>query len=143
MERNAAALAFFAFVRAFSQTWGITISSTILQNQLKKKLPEAFVSQFPQGVEIAYAAIPVIKDLPEPLRTEVRVAFADSMSLIWKTMVGLSGLGLISLLLLKEIKMIEHTDATYGLSDGAKQTQSDPEKQDGEKEVTAVAVAES
>ena len=63
VEHNASALAFFSFVRAFAQTWGITITSTILQNELKKKLPEAFLSQFPQGLEIAYAAIPIIKDL--------------------------------------------------------------------------------
>ncbi|TCD64696.1 hypothetical protein EIP91_003770 [Steccherinum ochraceum] len=130
VESTGSALAFFAFVRAFAQTWGITISATILQNGLKKKLPDAFVSQFPQGVEIAYAAIPVIKDLPEPLRTQVRVAFADSMSLIWKSMIGITGLGLISLLFLKEIPMRENTDATYGLEERGDIKKGDLEKQD-------------
>ena len=116
-------------MRAFAQTWGITISSTILQNQLKKTLPQAFVSQFPDGLEIAYAAIPVIKDLSEPLRTEVRVAFANSMSIVWKSMVGICGLGLISLLFLKEIKMNSHTDTNFGLTEDAKVAQSDTEKQ--------------
>ncbi|TCD69560.1 hypothetical protein EIP91_007184 [Steccherinum ochraceum] len=140
VEHTASALAFFAFVRSFAQTWGITISSTVLQNELKKKLPEQFVNQFPQGLEIAYAAIPVIKNLEEPLRTEVRVAFAQSMSIIWKTMIGISGLGLLSLLFLKEIKMVTHTDATYGLSDGErpKSKSIDPEK---DQVAVAVAVA--
>lgn len=97
-------------------------------------MPAAFLSQFPEGLDIAYAAIPVIKDLPEPLRTEVRTAFADSMSIIWKTMIGISGLGLISLLFLQEIKMISHTDATYGLTDGGSTSSSLP---DAEKEGTA------
>ncbi len=101
------------------KTWGITISSTILQNELKKKLPEQFVSSFPQGLEIAYAASPHIETLPEPLRTEVRVAFATSMSMIWKTMVGISGLGIISLFLLKEVEMKGHTDESFGLSNDA------------------------
>ncbi|KAJ7809521.1 hypothetical protein B0H14DRAFT_2607976 [Mycena olivaceomarginata] len=52
------ALAMFSFTRAFSQTWGITISSTILQNSLKN-LPSVFVAQFPPGFEIVDAAIPV------------------------------------------------------------------------------------
>lgn len=107
------------------QTWGITISSTILQNELHKKLPAAFIAQFPSGLEIAYAAIPRIHLLPEPLRTEVRVAFADSMSMIWKVMIGISGLGILALFLLQEIEMNNHTDTSYGLDE--KKGSEDPE----------------
>jgi hypothetical protein len=89
-NRAASALALFSFTRAFFQAWGITISSTILQvrcvlvlmwrwmptdagfqNMLEKKLPVDFVAQFPPGFEIAYAAIPAIKQLEEPLRKQV------------------------------------------------------------------------
>ena len=98
-----------------SQTWGITIAGTILQNQLKRGLPEAFTSQFASGVEIAYAAIPIIDQLDEPLKTEVREAFAASMSVIWKTMTGLCGAGILTLCLLREVPMIKHTDEAYGL----------------------------
>ncbi|KAH9951826.1 MFS general substrate transporter [Amylocystis lapponica] len=126
VERNAAALAFFAFLRSFGQTWGITISSTILQNQLKKRLPAAFAAQFPEGSEIAYAAIPQIGALPEPLRTEVRAAFAASMAVIWQTMIGIGGLGLLTLFLLREVQMHEHTDESFGLHVG--QVQGDDER---------------
>jgi len=115
VSRTASALAFYAFVRAFAQTWGITISATILQNELKKKLPSAFVSQFPDGSEIAYAAIPLINGLEEPLRSQVRTAFAESMAVVWKTMIGISGLGVITLLGLKEIPMNTVTDEAFGL----------------------------
>ncbi|KAH8103096.1 iron permease [Cristinia sonorae] len=131
VEHTASALAFFAFVRSFAQTWGITLASTVLQNELKRKLPADFLSAFPDGLEIAYAAIPAIRSLQEPLRTEVRVAFADSMSIVWKTMIGISGLGLLSLLFLQEIKMVSHTDATYGLTEGPRSVQSELEKQEG------------
>lgn len=43
------------------------------------------------------------------------MAFADSMSLVWKVMVGISGLGVLSLLLLKEVEMNSHMDDSYGL----------------------------
>ncbi|KAF7343337.1 MFS domain-containing protein [Mycena venus] len=86
--RAASALALFSFTRSFFQAWGITISSTILQNMLKKKLPAEFVAQFPPGFEIAYAAIPAIKQLEEPLKKQVQAAFAESMSAVWKTMIG-------------------------------------------------------
>ncbi|KAI0637536.1 iron permease [Trametes polyzona] len=115
ISRNASALAFYTFCRTFAQTWGITISGTILQNQLNNRLPPAFAAQFPAGVEISYAAIPIIGRLEPALRDEVRVAFADSMTVIWQVMVGLCGLGILSLLLLKEMPMLKHTDETYGL----------------------------
>ena len=118
VERSAAALAFFAFVRSFAQSWGITISATILQNELKKKLPEAFVAQFPGGVEIAYAAIPIVKGLPEPLKDEVRVAFADSMITIWRTMIGISALGVVSVFFMEEIDMRVTMDDRFGLTEG-------------------------
>ncbi|KAI0640583.1 iron permease [Trametes meyenii] len=116
-SRNAAALAFYTFSRTFAQTWGIAIAGTIMQNQLKGRLPAAFTAQFPSGVEIAYAAIPIIRELQEPLQTQVREAFAESMAVIWKTMVGLCGAGILSLLLLKEVPMVKHIDDTYGLED--------------------------
>ncbi|OJT04410.1 hypothetical protein TRAPUB_4866 [Trametes pubescens] len=117
VSRNAAALAFYTFSRTFAQTWGIAISGTILQNQLKDRLPAAFTSQFPAGVDISYQAIPLIANLEEPLRSEVRAAFASSMAVIWKVMVGLCGVGILTLFLLKEVPMVKHTDETYGLKE--------------------------
>ncbi|KAJ7584102.1 iron permease [Mycena floridula] len=117
VERTAAAMAFLSFSRSFAQAFGITVSSTILQNELTKSLPIDFVSQFPQGAQIAYAAIPLIKNFPEPLQSQVRVAFASSMSTVWKVMVGIGGLGLISVAFLEEVPMQMHTDKTFGLQE--------------------------
>ena len=128
VERTAGALAFYAFVRSFAQTWGITIASTILQNELKKKLPGEFVSQFASGSEIAYAAIPIIGNIAEPLRTEVRTAFALSMSIVWKTMIGIAGAGIITLVFLKEVPMNTVTDQSYGLNAAQESRSSDEEQ---------------
>ncbi|KIJ30066.1 hypothetical protein M422DRAFT_268422 [Sphaerobolus stellatus SS14] len=126
VNRSASALAFFSFIRSFAQAWGITLSSTVLQNELKKNLPEAFLSRFPDGLQIAFAAIPHIKSLPEPLRTQVREAFADSMSTVWKVMIGISGLGLLSVLLLKEIPLQQTTNETYGLRNDKEEHDVEP-----------------
>jgi hypothetical protein len=99
------------------QSWGITISSTILQNELKKTLPASFASQFPQGVEIAYAAISKISVLQEPLQSEVRQAFAMSMATVWKIMMGISGIGLLTVFFLREMPLNTNVDANYGLKD--------------------------
>ncbi|KAJ7124307.1 iron permease [Mycena epipterygia] len=115
--RAASALALFTFTRSFSQTWGLTISSTILQNTLEKKLPAAFVAQFPPGFEIAYAAIPVIRQLEEPLRKQVQAAFADSMAVIWQTMIGIAGLGLLFSFLMADVPMNTTVDESYTLKE--------------------------
>ncbi|KAG9050249.1 hypothetical protein FS837_006690 [Tulasnella sp. UAMH 9824] len=115
---NAHALAFFAFVKSYSQTWGITLGATILQNQLKTKLPAEFLTMFPSdGVDITYAAIPQISGLPEPMRTEVRAAFASSLRVIWLAMIGICAVGLLSVLVMKEVKMHEATDEGWGLEE--------------------------
>ncbi|KAF7335243.1 MFS domain-containing protein [Mycena sanguinolenta] len=116
-NRAASGLALFTFTRAFFQTWGITISSTILQNMLEKKLPAAFVAQFPPGFEIAYAAIPAIKQLEEPLKKQVQAAFADSMAVIWQVMIGIAGLGFLLTLLMAEVPMSKSVDENYALKE--------------------------
>ncbi|KAG8973831.1 hypothetical protein FRB93_001660, partial [Tulasnella sp. JGI-2019a] len=87
-SETAHALALFAFVRNFAQTFGVTIGSTILQNELKKKLPPAFLETVSsRGAEIAYAVIPVVGSLQEPLQSQVRDAFAQSVQVIWRVMI--------------------------------------------------------
>ncbi|KAG8914324.1 hypothetical protein FRC00_014484 [Tulasnella sp. 408] len=99
-------------------TWGVTIGATILQNQLKAKLPKEFLGMFlSEGVEITYAAIPHILALPEPLRTEVREAFASSLRVIWLAMIGICALGLLCVLWMKELKLHESTDENWGMEE--------------------------
>jgi len=50
----------------------------------------------------------------------VRVAFASSLSTVWKAIVGLSGIGVLSLFLLKEVTMNFDTDEKYGLQEEKK-----------------------
>lgn len=68
-------------------------------------------------MEIAYAAIPQIKLLEEPLRSQVRVAFASSMSVIWQTMIGIAGLGLLFSLLMAEVPLQTVVDENYALKE--------------------------
>lgn len=87
------------------QVWAITVGGTVLQNELKKKLPADFVSQFPQGSAIAYSIIPVIPTLEEPLKTTVQIAFADSLKVFWQVLIGVAALGFISSFLMKDLPL--------------------------------------
>ncbi|KAH9933591.1 iron permease [Epithele typhae] len=120
VARSASALAFYNFARTFAQTWGVAISASVLQNELKANLPADFLRAFPAGVEIAYAAIPAIATLPQPLRDEVRAAFATSMASVWKAMLGFCAAGALSVALMREVPMQSHTDDAYGLDEGGK-----------------------
>ncbi|KAJ7774443.1 major facilitator superfamily domain-containing protein [Mycena olivaceomarginata] len=110
---SAQALAFYNYVRALAQTWGVTIGSTVLQNQLKKRLPLGFSQLFPEGIEIAYAAIPQIQGLPQPLKDQVRVAFAQSLSKLWELHIGLAGLGLLASLLMRGLPLHTQLDKKW------------------------------
>ncbi|GAA6035590.1 hypothetical protein JCM8097_004917 [Rhodosporidiobolus ruineniae] len=114
------AMAFYGFIRSFGQVFGIAIGSTVLQNQLAKKLPADFAAQFGEG-EIAFAAIPYIKGLAEPLRTLVRAAFADSLRTIWQVCIGVAGLGFLLSLGIQQMSLATETDQeNWGLKEKEK-----------------------
>lgn len=78
--------------------WGVTIGASILQNELTRKLPPAFVAQLPQGVQVAYTAIPGIKDLPAELQESVRQAFAESVRVVWIVLLSIAAATGVTLL---------------------------------------------
>ncbi|KAJ6482029.1 major facilitator superfamily domain-containing protein [Mycena vitilis] len=121
VTQNAQALALFIFMRNFSLVWGITVGGTILQNELHKRLPADFVAEFPGGVEIAYSIIPVIRTLQEPLKTQVRVAFAESLKVVWWTTTGIAGIGLLACLGMKHYKLHTTVDENWGMDEGEKE----------------------
>jgi len=115
VSQNGLAIAFFMFLRNFALVWGVTIGGTVLQNELQKHLPPAFAAQFPEGTVIAYATIPAISSLPEPMRTEVREAFAASLKVIWEVLLAVAGLGFFSSLLMKAVPLHSAVDDQWGL----------------------------
>ncbi|KAJ7235108.1 iron permease [Mycena haematopus] len=125
---NSAALSFLLFARTFSKSWSIAIRATILQNELQRQLPAAFIESFIPGQDLTYVSIPPIRSLSEPLQTEVRVAFANSLRLLWKVMLVLCGAGLLTVFTQREIPLHRKTDPKWGMKDGS----ADPEKVGGE-----------
>jgi hypothetical protein len=92
-----------------------------LQNSLNRRLPTDFIEELSSGVALSYSIIPQIAALPEPLRTQVREAFADGLKLIWQTMIGISGLGLLSVLLMEEVDMKASVDSRWALESKEKE----------------------
>lgn len=57
------ALSFHVFTRNLGNVFGITVGSTVLAQELGKRLPAEFLAMTPGGVAGAYAAIPSIASL--------------------------------------------------------------------------------
>ncbi|KAJ6470866.1 iron permease [Mycena sanguinolenta] len=120
VSKNANALALFIFTRNFGLIWGIAIGGTILQNELQSHLPADFVALFPGRVEIAYSTIPLIRTLPEPLRSEVRKAFAQALRKVWLVATGIACLGFLASLFMKAYPLHTSVDGNWGMEDSQK-----------------------
>lgn len=128
----AQALALFTFVSSFgqvssatwlfallshtesqNQTFGIVLGDSILQNVLMHRLPRSFVESALDkhgGSSFATSAIPQIAALPEPLRADVRRAFAAACRVVWWCMLPLGLLGLATNLGVVELPLHEEVD---------------------------------
>ncbi|KAH0828708.1 MFS general substrate transporter [Lanmaoa asiatica] len=113
VTQNAPALTFMWFLRSFAIVWGITIGSTILQNELAKKLPASFIQSLPQGAAIMYALIPQLSTLPPQTRLEVQDAFASSLAVLWRVSAAINGAGLVASLFMKGLSLNNTLDADW------------------------------
>jgi hypothetical protein len=97
--------------------WGITIGGAILQNELKTKLPPFFLAQFPQGVELAFAAIPSIQTLLQPLKDEVRETFGEALKVVWQVVLAIASAGFVSSLGMRQLQLHAKIDQAWGRED--------------------------
>ncbi|KAJ7580939.1 MFS general substrate transporter [Mycena floridula] len=121
LAHNAAAAAFMQFLRALGQAWGITVGGVVLQNELPARLPSEALVEAPNG-SLAYTIIPLIADLPDPVRTQVKIAFFESLRLVWIALGTLCGAALLSVLFMKDVPLRRTVDKKWGTqpSKGAK-----------------------
>jgi hypothetical protein len=139
---NAQALALFAFLRAMAQIWGIAFGSAILTNRLVVHLPDQYVSVAAGGIEKVYALIPEIPNLRQPLKSEVQYAFGESLRPIWYAWAGISFLGLLSSLLMRDVPLHSYIDEQWMLEDRATGEKSiSSERQSGDEMVDAPVTA--
>ncbi|KAJ7175341.1 MFS general substrate transporter [Mycena filopes] len=72
VSENASALSLLTFVRTFSQSWGIAIVGSVIQNKLRSTLPALVIQQFRS--DLVYGVIPEIPRMPEALKVQVQDA---------------------------------------------------------------------
>jgi len=108
VSESVSGLDLFSFIQLFAGVWGHVLGASILQNQLGKHLPADFIQNLPNGgsgVGLTFSTIPLIRTLPEPLKTQVREAFGESLRVVWKALFALAVIGLMASVLVKEVPM--------------------------------------
>jgi len=99
------------------QIWGVTAGGAIIQNELKNKLPASFLTQFPQGVEIAFEMIPIIPSLDQPLKDDVRNTFGIALKVVWQVMLGISIAAILCNIGIKQLELHMQIDEDWGRKD--------------------------
>jgi len=117
VTQAAPAMALYVFSRNFGYIWGVTAGGAIIQNELKRKLPTAFLTQFPQGVEIAFETIPAIPSLTQPLKDAVRDTFGTALKVVWQVLLGVSIAGLLCSIGMKQLQLHTNIDEDWGRED--------------------------
>ncbi|KAI1790040.1 Mfs1.2 [Ganoderma leucocontextum] len=115
---TARALAFFVFLRTFSQIWGVTIGGTILQNGLEVKLPDSVKNTFPSLNNVAYAIIPLVSSMEQPAKDLTRRAFAASLGTVWHVLIVVAGVGLLASLMMEGLPLHTQKDEDFAMKSG-------------------------
>ena len=69
-----------------------------------------------------------MRALPEPARTQVREAFADSMVVMWQVMTGIAAVGLLSSVFMKGLPLHTEVDARWGIEESKPSAGQEEEK---------------
>ncbi|KAH9993179.1 major facilitator superfamily domain-containing protein [Russula vinacea] len=117
VTQSAPAMALYVFSRNFGYIWGVTAGGAIIQNELKRNLPASFLTQFPQGVEIAFETIPAIPSLEQPLKDAVRNAFGITLKAVWQLVLGVAVAGSLCSIGMKQLQLHSKMDEDWGRKD--------------------------
>lgn len=76
------------------------------------------------GESIAYSSIPLIHTLPQADQNALRAAFAKSLSVLWKGLAFVSGLGLLVSGFMKGLPLHSMKDDSWALKEKTDQEES-------------------
>ncbi|KAL9598908.1 MAG: hypothetical protein Q9219_004173 [cf. Caloplaca sp. 3 TL-2023] len=102
------AVAMFSFFRAFGQALGVAVGGTVFQNQMKTKLLAypPLASKAHEYSKDASRLVQIIRGMKDDVvKEDLQHAYADSLKIVWMTMCGLAGVGLILSLWTKGLDM--------------------------------------
>lgn len=103
-EHLSIAVAMFVFFRSFGQSLGVALGGLIFQNRMYVNLlkyPELASHAVEYSRDVA-ALVTIVNHMPDgPAKTHLRIAYCDSLRIVWAFLCGVSGLALALSLLTK------------------------------------------
>jgi hypothetical protein len=114
-----------AFFRSMGQAFGVAISGTVFQNQFQRFVNEAVTAgAVPHGYVVtgvqAAGAYDVIGAFPRPVAIAYRYIYADSLRIVWYVVTGVTGMGLLSSLLVRNESMDRGNKSKQAFNDEKK-----------------------
>lgn len=119
-EDLAFAVAMFSFFRAFGQALGVAVGGTVFQNQMKTKLLAypALASKAIEYSKDASSLVQIIKAMKDGAeKDDLQHAYVDNLKVVWLTMCGLAGVGLIASLWTRGLDMNKPLETEHGFID--------------------------
>jgi Major Facilitator Superfamily len=106
------------FIRSFGVIGGISIPTTIFNNQFDRTSSQirnpAVRASLSHGRAYSHVSRDFIKSFPNPLRDEIIGAYSESMKLVWQVAISFVGLTFLLVFLEKEIKLRTDLETEYG-----------------------------
>ena len=113
----------WAVIRSFGTIWGITISSTIFNNQfshLSSRISDDETRSLLSGGQAYQRAtrefLSQLADQPSVLRQVISV-YSESLKLGWQVAIGISALGFLIVWFEKEVRLRTELETQFGLED--------------------------
>jgi MFS family permease len=116
----ATATGLWSFVRGFGAIWGVTIPSTVFNNECAKHASTvsdaALARMLSGGKAYEVATQKFLNSIDNPtLRAEVVHVFTQAMHTVWYVGLAFAGLGLVVTLFEKEVKLREDLKTEFGM----------------------------
>lgn len=106
------------FIRSFGVIAGISIPTTIFNNQFDRTSSQirnpVVRASLSHGRAYSHVSRDFIKSFPNPLRDEIIGAYSESMKLVWQFAISFAGLTFLFVFLEKEIKLRTDLETEYG-----------------------------
>lgn len=131
----AASTSMYAFTRNFACVWGVTIPSTIFNNQFNANIDlitDANVRHtLGSGQAYSYASSGYVHGLEPGTRDEVIEVYVKAFRTVWLAAIAFAGLGFLLPFVMKHVELRTELETEYGLD---KKGKEDEEKklEDGE-----------
>ncbi|KAL2853951.1 major facilitator superfamily domain-containing protein [Aspergillus pseudodeflectus] len=129
-----------AFFRTLGQTIGVAIGGVVFQNRVRVELSEhpSLSAQASDLARDAASLVQYIQSLPHGVgatgtdeRAILEESYASALGIVWATLCGLAGLGLITSLLTKEYPMVQAFSPQQGIRSEANQDRDVAEEKTG------------